>query len=142
MYYNQVFIDKHAFDLESKKSKEQGRWTEKLGRFLVDLTRNIIHSSKFNIKDIQNEVYYELEMYILEKLLIRYLLRYDADRGNGFALATSMVINLTYDFLRKLKNHDATGRPKYHKRRNVSTQKRDRIIYVYLDNSASIDNIY
>jgi len=142
MFHNQVYIDKNEFDLESKKSQEIDKVTEKLGQMMIDLIKNIIHSSRFNIKDVQNEVYYELEMYILEKLLIKYLSKFNVNRGKGFALATSMVIHLTYDFLKRLKRFDATGKPKYHKKRNVLTNERDRIVFIYLDNSSSIDEIY
>lgn len=142
MFYNQVFIDKKIFDLESIKSKKQDKITERLGHMIIDLIRNILHSSRYNIKDIQGEVYYEAEMYIIEKFIIKYLKKYDSTKGNGFSLASSMVINLTYDFLRKLKTRDALGKPKYLSKLNVFTKEKDRIIVIYLDDNNSIDKIY
>lgn len=142
MYYNQVFINKHEFDEESIKSKEQGKLSEKLGHMVINLIRNIIHSSRFNIRDIQDEVYYETEMYIIEKFLMKYLTKYDPNKGNGFSLASTMIIHLTYDFLRKLKNRDISGKPKYHSKKNVITQEKDRIIIIYLDENATFDKIY
>lgn len=142
MHYNQVFINKIEFDEESIKSKAENRLSERLGQMVVDLIRNIIHSSRFNIRDIQKEVYYETEMYIIEKFLVKYLIKYDPDKGNGFSLASTMIIHLTYDFLRKLKTKDVSGKPKYLSKRNVITNERDRIVVIYLDDSNAYNKIY
>lgn len=134
MTYNQVFIKKIEFDSESEKSKDIDRFTERLGLLSIHLVRNIINSSRYKIKDVQNEVYYEMEMYILEKLLIKYLLKFDSTKGSGFSLATSMIRHFAYDFLRKLRTVDITGKPKYTYKRNGLKITRDRITTMYMDN--------
>jgi len=135
--YNQVFIDKKEFDYQSDLSKEAGQFTNKLGVLTVHLIRNIINSSRYKIKDVQNEVYYEMEMYIIEKLLIKYLLKFDASKGSGFSLATSMIRNFAYDFLRKIRTVDITGKPKYTYKRNGLKIIRDRITIMYIDDAYS-----
>ena len=135
--YNQVFIDKKEFNIQSDLSKEAGQFTNKLGVLTVHLIRNIINSSRYQIKDVQNEVYYEMEMYIIEKLLIKYLLKFDASKGSGFSLATSMIRNFAYDFLRKIRTVDITGKPKYTYKRNGLKIIRDRITIMYIDDAYS-----
>lgn len=142
IFHNQVFIEKNIFNDESIESKRQGKFTEALGSLMINLVKNIIYGSKFKIKDVQNEVYYELEMYILEKMLMKYLKKFDDSKGNGFSLASIMIRNLTYDFLRKLRTRDATGKPKYLYKRNAFTNERDRIINIYIDNKVSLTEIY
>ena len=129
-----IFINSKEFNKESKISKEQGRFTERLGSLMITLVKNIINSKRFKIKDSQNEVYYELEMYILENLLNKYLVKYDEKKGSGFALASSIVRNKAYDYLRKLRIYDIIGTPKYQKTKNIFTKKRERIKIMYLDN--------
>ena len=142
MFHNQVFIDKHIFNDESIESKRQGKFTEALGSLMIDLVKNITYGAKFKIRDVQNEVYYELQMYILEKMLKKYLTKFDESKGNGFSLASIMIRNLTYDFLRKLRTQDATGKPKYLYKRNTFTNERDRIINIYIDNKVALTEIY
>lgn len=142
MFHNQVFIDKNEFDVESVRSKEQGRFTERLGRMMIDLIKNITYDSRFTIKDVQNEVRYELEMYIIEKILTKYLIKYNTDRGSGFSLATSMIRHMAYDFLRKLRTADATGKPKYQYIKNNITNERVRIVTLYIDSSILYKNNY
>ena len=135
MVYNQVYVDKKIFNSESEQSKKIDRFTEKLGLLTIRLIRNIINSSRYKIKDIQNEVYYEMEMYIIEKLLVKYLVKFNKNKGSGFALATSMIRNFAYDFLRKLRTVDITGKPKYVYKRDGISIVRDRITIMYLDDS-------
>jgi len=142
MYHNQVFINKEEFDRQSAESKKNDKFTEKLGRLMIDLIKNITYDSRYKIKDVQNEVRYELEMYIIEKLLIKYLINYDSNKGSGFSLATSMIRNMTYDFLRKLKTADATGKPKYQYVRDNITNERIRIVNLYIDSSILYKNNY
>jgi len=131
--YNQVFVNKELFNQESAKSKDIGRFTEKLGELTIHLIRNIINSSRYQIKDIQNEVYYEMEMYIIERFLIKYLKYFDNTKGSGFALSVSIIRSLAYDFLRKIRTVDITGKPKYVYKRDGLKIIRDRITIMYLD---------
>lgn len=131
--YIQVFVNKEIFNQESAKSKDVGRFTEILGGLTVHLIRNIINSSRYQIKDVQNEVYYEMEMYIIERFLIKYLKYFDSSKGSGFALAVSIIRSLAYDFLRKIRTVDITGKPKYVYKRDGLKIIRDRITIMYLD---------
>lgn len=136
-------VKAREFQEEFYKSVELGRWTEKMGSFLLTLTDNIAYSGVIKAEDhIIKELYSDALMTVLEKL---WVYKDSGTKSNAMYYAIAIIKNKFRRLARDRLGANATktlyGTDSYYLEydKDIKRNRKKKATYVSIDYIENID---
>lgn len=137
MRYRTVYVDKRKMQEEVINSLEKGRMTEELGRMLNTLVDNLIHSSMFDFRASQEDMFNEFRASTVLHCVDKFYKKYDAKRSTAFAFFTTTAINHLTDLFKALGKGDYLGEYRGIVKHSHDMRTREKAVVMYIEDVGS-----